>query len=484
MKFTPRLTALAAVIALSTSSASVFAAGFQLNEHSANGLGRAFAGEAATVENAAVLSRNPAAMSRFDKTSVSAQISYINPEIDLSGTTTKKVSDLYTAYNMQAAPAAEGAFSTTLGRVQESEYSAAASDVAPEAFVPSFYLISPINDKVHAGLAVFSNFGLSTDYPSDFNALEYGDKTELTTVNINPNISYQLNEQLSLGFGINLVYGDATLSTKTPNYFNEDAQTISAYNALAVQSGGLLTALPAVPGGANIANVAGDGFAWGWNIGALWTPIQGTDIAVAYRSAIDIELEGEMSSDLQPGFPRKGSLELNLPALAELSLNQKINDKLSLQASINYAGWSSFEKLEIEFDSGGSLELKEENFENVWRGSLGATYLLESNLTLRAGLAFDESPVKDEYRTISIPDTDRKWLTFGGSYKVDAGSSVDFGFAYLTGSKVGVNEEFSVHVDHDGNANTPEVSLIETELEAELSKVDTYIFSVQYNLSF
>ena len=40
------------------------AAAFNLNEHSASGLGRAFAGEGAVADNASVLARNPAAMSK------------------------------------------------------------------------------------------------------------------------------------------------------------------------------------------------------------------------------------------------------------------------------------------------------------------------------------------------------------------------------------------------------------------------------------
>ncbi len=51
---------LAVTVTLATQQA--FAAGFQLNAQSATGLGRAFAGDAVIADNAAVMSRNPAAM--------------------------------------------------------------------------------------------------------------------------------------------------------------------------------------------------------------------------------------------------------------------------------------------------------------------------------------------------------------------------------------------------------------------------------------
>lgn len=68
--------ALAAAIALISSNVS--AAGFQLNEYSAAALGRAFSGEGAVADNASVGSRNPAAMTLFDRPSFSGGVIYID----------------------------------------------------------------------------------------------------------------------------------------------------------------------------------------------------------------------------------------------------------------------------------------------------------------------------------------------------------------------------------------------------------------------
>ncbi|MGL5974535.1 MAG: outer membrane protein transport protein, partial [Aeromonas sobria] len=76
---------IAATIALATGQ--VHAAAFQLNEHSASGLGRAYAGEAAIADNASVLARNPAAMTTFDKMAVSVSGTYIKPDVDVEGKT-------------------------------------------------------------------------------------------------------------------------------------------------------------------------------------------------------------------------------------------------------------------------------------------------------------------------------------------------------------------------------------------------------------
>lgn len=151
---------IAAAVALA--STQTFAAAFQLNEHSASGLGRAYAGEAAIADNAAVLSRNPAAMTTFDKMAVSVSGTYIRPDVDVSG-------DIYAGPN-KLTPASE-------------------SNIAPDAFVPASYFIQPLNDQWAWGIGLFSNYGLSTEYTKTFAAGAGAGDTELLTLNINPNIA-------------------------------------------------------------------------------------------------------------------------------------------------------------------------------------------------------------------------------------------------------------------------------------------------------
>ncbi len=60
-------------------------AGFQVAEHSASGLGRAFSGEGAVADNASVLARNPAAMTLLKK--LSFQVRYPSSILKLTSTT-------------------------------------------------------------------------------------------------------------------------------------------------------------------------------------------------------------------------------------------------------------------------------------------------------------------------------------------------------------------------------------------------------------
>jgi len=367
------------------------AAAFQLNEHSATGLGRAFAGEGAIADNAAVLARNPAAMSMFEQAEISVLATAIFPDVSLEGVS-----------------APQGIDAETLNL----------SSIAPDAFIPSIYYIQPINHELAIGFGVFSNFGLSTKLPEDYAAGLLGGETSLTTVNFNGSVSYKINEKLSLGAGLNLVYGDAELSRNLgANQFNLPNATIAA-------------------------NMTGDDYGFGWNIGALYEINAQNRISLSYRSQVDLTLTGDYSNDLPialgglEGQVLAGDLAIALPDIAELSGFHQLSDKFAIHYSVMWTGWSSFEKLEA-FAQGidDPVFSKEENFENSTRSSLGVSYDFDEAITFRAGIAYDETPVQQAYRSISIPDSNRVWYSTGFSYRFKNASSADFGFSYVKGQE-------------------------------------------------
>ena len=149
-------TLLAASLALLSTES--FAAAFQLAEQNVSGLGRAYAGEAAVAEDASVVARNPALMSRFDKAQVSVAAMYVMPDVSLEGESTNNGLDASVLDD---------------------------SSIAPSAVIPAGYFTMPLNDKVSLGVGVFSNFGLSTEFASDYAAGQIAGETEIVTINSN-----------------------------------------------------------------------------------------------------------------------------------------------------------------------------------------------------------------------------------------------------------------------------------------------------------
>lgn len=75
------------------------------------------------------------------------------------------------------------------------------------------------------------------------------------------------------------------------------------------------------------------------------------------------------------------------------------------------------------------------------RYGLGLSYAYDDTWTFRAGLAYEETPVSDEYRTPRIPDQDRKWVSLGASYKYSDKITIDAGYAHIFVSSPTLQDE-------------------------------------------
>ncbi len=423
-------------------------AGFQVSETTTSGMGRANAGEAARLDNAGVIAKNPAAQAFFDKQALSVALHYIEPEIDISGTNTNAT-----------------------GTVVKAD----ATDVAPRPVVPGIFYAMPINEKWGFGLTINSRFGLSTEYENDFTASEYATESSIESIYFTPSVSFKLNDQISLGLGLSYISGEGKLKNTSSTTLN---QTVTAGLSQPPPNGiGNPTAAAAVSPtvGDSILDLEADGDGFSWNLGFLWRITDNANIGFSYFSAVDLDTDADYtiysaaasaqnaaSGTFAPAYLKKsGTLTLNLPDVAEVAYTQGIGEQWEVSASVQFTGWSSFEEIAVDDDV-----LKEENWDDAMRYSIGADYKITPDIAIRFGYAYDESAVSEENRTLSIPDADRNWYSFGGTFGLPTGS-IDAAFTFVQGKKVSVNEDDSGSV-----------------FNGELSKVDAYIASVAYNIEF
>jgi len=387
--------------ALLLAAANVSAAGFQVNESSASGLGRAFAGEAAVADNASVIARNPAAMSRFDRAELSIVGSYIKPDANIHGDKDP------TANNNPS-------------RLDS-------KDIINDGFVPAFYYIQPINDEFAVGLAMFSGYGMVSEHENDYAVGAAGGTTDLLTFTINPNVSFKATDELSLGLGVSAVYAKATLE-----------RNFGDLGGLVPPSVGQ----PAKPANAQYFLLEGDAWGYGWNIGALYEFNSNHRIGLAYRSQVDIEFEGDFTGFTSGSQKVQTTLEIPLPATAEISGYHKVTPKIAVTYSALWTQWSKFTELEALDDkcsvtlTPGECFKKVEKYDDNMRYSVGTEYYLD-DVILRAGFAYDEQAGET---TLSIPDTDRYWYTAGATYKANQDLSFDFALAYIFTKEVEFEE--------------------------------------------
>ncbi|WP_186176034.1 outer membrane protein transport protein [Vibrio jasicida] len=429
MKTNKTLLSAAVAFGLLSTSGVANAAGFQLAEYSATGLGRAYAGEAAMADNAGAQWRNPAMLTYLEGTQVSVGAIYVNPNIDVDGTST----------------------------FVNGSNKASSHDFAHDAVIPNFYLSNQYNDKFAIGLAFGTNYGMETDLGKDFAAANFGNQASVTSMEANLNAAYKLNEAVSIGGGIRYIIADGSIGAVMPP-----------------QMGLVKPTLP----GQTLKYMEGDDTAWGWQVGTAWQINDNNRIGFAYKSAVDLTLEGHANglafNPVNPNAKKAGSMDLTLPATAELASFHQLNDQLAVHASINWTDWSSFKELVADFPDSSDL-IKSENWEDNYRFAVGTTYKLDQKWTLRSGVAYDMSAVDDKYRTTTIPETDRLWLSVGAGYEWSKNLTLDAGFTYIFAKDAPISEP--------RDASDNEAAVFGGAFEGEVTG-NVWLIGVQANYKF
>ena len=168
--------------------------------------------------------------------------------------------------------------------------------------------------------------------------------------------------------------------------------------------------------------------------------------------------------------------DIKTPDSVSVSGFRKIDAKWDLMGDISWTGWGKFKDLRVVNSStGATVSLTNENWKNTYRVSVGANHHYNEQWTSRIGIAFDQGPVEDQYRTARIPDNDRTWLAFGGKYTASSNSSVDVGYAHLFVKDASIS-------NNNGSAGTPSTATVGNLVGTYKNSVD--ILSVQYTYSF
>ncbi len=400
----------------STLSSMSYASGFAIIEQSVTGLGRAFAGSAAVAEDASTIFFNPAGLTYLSHSEFATGLNFIKPESDFAN--------------------GGSTLPSTLGGTA---ISGDGDNGGKLAIVPNFYYAHRLNDRMVAGIGVNAPFGLVTEYDDNWVGRYHAVKSDLKTVNINPSFAFQTTEKLSLGFGINLQYADLELTQAVD--FGAVCAKVSEAGCAAPQSHD------------GKANITADDWSWGYNLGLIFQATEATRIALAYRSKISHHLHGKGTFDIPnngavqnaaniAGFAN-GDLDgkVTLPETASFAVHHQINNKWAIMGDASWTRWSRFEDLTI--NSTDSVRLnssKEENWDNNMRYGLGLTYVHNDTWTFRGGVAYDQTPVSDQYRTPRIPDEDRKWLAIGASYKYSDNITLDAGYTHIFVSDPTIND--------------------------------------------
>jgi long-chain fatty acid transport protein len=421
MKLIPAL-----CLALCSSYAS--AAGFQLLEQNASGLGNAYAGSAAVAENASTIFYNPAGMTQLQEHEVSGGLTAV-------GTSFK-----FTDNGSSVGTALKGD----------------GGDGGGWGYIPNGYLSWAVNKDLYLGVGVGAPFGMKTEYGNTWLGAAQAISFDIKTYNINPSIAYRVNDAVSIGAGLNW-------QRLTADYIRK---------------------VGIDPGfSASTMNLNLEGDSWGWNAGALFTLSPATKVGVSYRSSVKYDLTGNInvtgpSALINAGGTSGAKADLTLPDIFILSGTQQLSDKWQMLGDVSWTGWSSIPKIDVIRTSGAAsgtiAQTLDTDFRDTWRVALGANYQYSEAVKLKFGVAYDQTPVKSEAsRLVSLPDNDRTWLSAGAQWTPKKGSTVDVGVSYLYVKDANINNS---QASADPRKNRG--------LVAGTYSDSAWILGVQYSLAF
>jgi len=363
------------------------AGGFGVHEQSATFLGTAFAGAAAGGDISSMY-WNPAAAAAVPGCTAASSYSLILGSSDETAT---------------------GGLLAGVPGVDRS------TDVGSDPLVPASYLACQLSDKLFAGVALNSPFGLLTK-PDDLGwaGSPLAVTSKVFSANVNPMLAYKLAPGLTVGVGLQVEYLKIRLNHGS---FGSPL-------------------LPAPLIGAR--SFEADDWGVGATAGLLWQPLPGTSIGVGYRSAVGFDVEGQFTRGAAigsgPAVSTEAEAGLTLPEQVTFSFRQAVGPTWAVLGTVEWKNWSRLgDVAAVGTGCGptGVCEVLNLNFRDGWLFSVGAEYAYSPTLLLRGGVAYEISPIDDRNRDILLPDSNRVFLSAGASYKYAEHIILDIGYSHI-----------------------------------------------------
>lgn len=283
----------------------------------------------------------------------------------------------------------------------------------------AFVAWGPESLPLKFGISATTPFGSGVDWGEDWIGRDLLTSISLRAIQVQPTVSWKVNDKFGVGAGLVLGFGGVELARR----ILIDGQQ-----------------------GEGSVNLSGDAeLALGYNVGLYFTPSEKVSLGINYRSRVDMTLQSGTAEFSVPGslsafFPAGNTFDATLPLPSVLSAGVTFMpiDKLSVGLEYSFVGWSAYDSLNLDFAQNTPVledSKSPRNYQNSSIYRIGAEFLLNDKLQLRAGFYFDETPVRQGYMTPETPDANRIGLTAGLGYSLGNHLQFDLSFLYVRGTE-------------------------------------------------
>jgi long-chain fatty acid transport protein len=343
-------------------------------------VGLASAGYAARAQDPSTLFTNPAGMTRLDGSQfqAGAQLLYGNVEFSADSGT---------------------------GPLLGTDSGGNAVGALPAG---SLFFTQALSERFSVGVGVLSYFGLAQDYDDNWVGRYYLQEGDLLGLSLMPAVSFKATDWLSIGAGLNAMYGimDTQVAVRT----------------LGPTDGQL--------------NLSDEAWGFGANVGLLFTLAEGSRLGVTYLSPVELDFSARPSfSNLGAlggaifANPPQLDLGVTVPQSVMVSLYHELSSKWAVLANGGWQNWNQFGYVEVGVDSSTPFSLtKELDYQDTWHTAVGAQYRVSEDWLLSAGFAYDSSAVSDANRTVALPMGETYRFGLGAQWQVSP--AISLGAAY------------------------------------------------------
>ncbi len=300
--------------------------------------------------------------------------------------------------------------------VENSTYTANSDNPVGTPF-HAYVVWGPEGSKFKFGVSAVTPFGSGVNWGDTWMGRDLLNDIKLEAIQVQPTVSYKLNDNLSVGAGLIIGFGSVNLK-RTLLYDGVDG------NGSVELDGSAKTA-------------------FGFNVGIFYSPSEMVDLGVNYRSKVEMTLENgdatfSLPSSLYTLIPQTNKFDasLPLPSVFGVGITLHPTEQFDIGTEFNYVGWSAYKSLDFDFKNPGPDDTSSpRNYKDSWVLHLGAEYRLMQKLQLRAGIYYDKTPVEKGYMTAETPDANRVGLTAGVGYSISEHLQLDASFLFVNGMK-------------------------------------------------
>lgn len=285
--------------------------------------------------------------------------------------------------------------------------------------IPNLHYVASAMGDYRWGVSLVAPGGLTKRWNTPLQKASAQEFT-LKIVELNPSMSYKIADNFAIGAGLRLVYSEGI-----------------------VKSDGAMLAQAIGNPKANISrDMNGDTVAFGYNLALAYKPTSDIDMAVTYRSNVDLNEEG--SATLKAGgqtvYNGDASVSVPLPAALNISVAKTWENRFTLELNYERTFWSEYKNLDFEYGGaniGPLTPVFDTPIPKEWRDTntfrVGMTAKINEKFTAMFGFAIDETPVALKHMGFELPDSDANIFSMGLRYQQT--ENLSWGVACLYDSK-------------------------------------------------